>query len=161
LNAAHLHLITNHFPVVGTFMAFLVFLLGWVGKKPAVQKTALLLFVVVGLLSIPAYLSGDGAKDIVEKFPGISKQAIHQHENSADLTLIAVEFLAVVSLLGFALFGRQENLPGGFLLVVVALAILAGILAANTSNLGAKIRHPQEMGGTLPSGGEPEPEEKQ
>ena len=161
MNAAHLHLITNHFPVVGTFMAFLVLLLGWMGKKLAVQKTALLLFVVVGLISIPVYLSGGGAEDIVEKFPGVSRPAIHQHEESAVITLIAVECLAVASLLGFAFFGRREALPGGFLLLVVALTIIAGILAANTSNLGGKIRHPQEMGGSLPSGGEPESEEKE
>ncbi len=160
MNAAHLHLITNHFPVVGTFMASLVLLLGWWGKKTAVQKTALILFVVVGLISIPVYLSGGGAEDIVEKFPGVSGQAIEEHEESAVITLIFVEVLAVASLLGFALFGRRENLPVGFLLTVVVLAISVAILTAKTSNLGGKIRHPQEMGGTLPSGGEPEQEEK-
>jgi len=161
MNAAYLHLLTNHFPIVGTFMAFLVLLLGWMGKKPAVQKTALILFVVVGLISIPVYLSGNGAEDIVEKFPDVSEQAIEAHEESAVITLIAIECLAVASLLGFALFDRRENLPGGFLLTVVALTIIAGILTANTSNLGGKIRHLQEMGGALPSGAEPESEEKE
>lgn len=161
MNAAHLHLITNHFPVVGTFMAFLVLLLGWVGKKPAVQKTALILFVFVGLVSIPGYLSGNGAEDIVEKFPGVSHQAIEAHEESAVVTLIFIECLAVASLLGFALFGRREKLPIGFLLTVVVLAISVTILTAKTSNLGGKIRHPQEMGGILPSGGEPELEGKE
>lgn len=160
MNAAHLHLIINHFPVIGTFMAFLVLLFGWLGKKPAVQKTALLLFVFVGLVSILVYVSGDGAQDIVEKFPGVSKAAIDSHQDSATITLIAVEILAVASLLGFAVFGRREMLPGAFLLTVVALAIIANILAANTSNLGGKIRHPQEMGGSLPSGGVPESEHK-
>jgi uncharacterized membrane protein len=159
LNAAHLHLITNHFPVVGTFIAFLVLLLGWAGKKSAVQKTALLLFVFIGLVSIPVYLSGTGAEEIVEKFPGISGQAIEEHEESAVVTLIFIELLAVASLMGFALFGRRENLPGGFLLTVVVLTVVAGVLTANTSNLGGKIRHPQEMGGTLPSGGGPEEKE--
>ena len=153
MNAAHLHLITNHFPVVGTFFSFLVLLIGWMGKKSAVQKTALILFVVVGLFSLPVYLSGNGAEDIVEKLPGVSGQAIEAHEESAVVTLIAVEFLAVASLLGFARYGRRETLPGGFVLTVVALTIIAGILTANTSNLGGKIRHPQEMGGILPADG--------
>ena len=161
MNAAHLHLITNHFPVVGTFIAFLVLLLGWAGKKSAVQKTALLLFVFIGLVSIPVFVSGNGAEEIMEKFPGISEQAIEEHEESAVVTLIFVELLAVAALMGFALFGRRENLPGGFLLTVVVLTIVAGILTANTSNLGGKIRHPQEMGGTLPSSGGPESEEKE
>ncbi len=160
MNAAHLHLIINHFPVVGTFMAFLVLLLGWLGKKPAVQKTALILFIFVGLISIPVYVSGNGAEDIVEKFPGISRQAIHQHEESATVTLIFVECLAVASLLGFTLFGRRENLPGGFLLTVIILTIVAGVLTANTSNLGGKIRHSQELGGSPSSGGEPEAKDK-
>ncbi|MCI0406098.1 MAG: hypothetical protein L0Z48_03415 [candidate division Zixibacteria bacterium] len=161
MNAAHLHLIINHFPVVGTFMAFLVLLLGWLGKKPALQKTALILFVFVGLISIPVYVSGNGAEDIVEKFPGISHEAIEAHEDSAVVTLIFIEILAVTALMGFALFGRREVLPGGFLLTVVVLTIVAGVLTANTSNLGGKIHHSQEMGGTLPSGEEPESEEKE
>ena len=98
MNAAHLHLITNHFPVVGTFMAFLVLLLGWFGKKSAVQKTALILFVFVGLISIPVYVSGNGAEEIVERFPGGAEQAIAAHEESAVVTLIFIEILAVASL---------------------------------------------------------------
>ena len=161
MNAAYLHLIINHLSIVGIFMAFLVLLLGWLGKKPAVQKTALLLFVFVGLVSIPVYLSGNGAEEIVEKFAGVSQDAIEAHEESAVITLIFIEILAVASLMGFALFGRRENLPKGFLVTVVILTIVAGILTAKTSNLGGKIRHPQEMGGTLPAGGEPESEEKE
>lgn len=160
MNAAWLHLIINHFPVVGTFMAFLVLLLGWLGKRSAVQKTALILFVFVGLIAIPVYLSGNGAEDIVEKFPGISEQAIEAHEDSAVITLIFIEVLAAAALMGFALFGRRENLPKGFLLVVAILAISVAILTAKTSDLGGKIRHPQEMGGNLPAGGEPEMEGK-
>lgn len=160
MNAAHLHLILNHVPVVGTFMAFLVLFLGWLGKKTAVQKTALTLFVVVGLVSIPVYLSGSGAEEIVEKFPGVSEKAIEAHEDSAVATLIFIEILSLASLLGFALFGRRENLPRGFLLTVMILTIIAGILTAKTSNLGGQIRHPQEMGGSLPSGGELEAEDE-
>lgn len=160
MNAAHLHLIINHIPVVGTFFSFLVLLSGWLGKKSAVQKTALLLFVFVGLISVLVYVSGNSAEDIVEKFPGVSEKAIHQHEESATVTLIFIECLAVASLLGFALFGRRENLPGGFLLTVVILTIVAFVLTANTSNLGGKIRHPQEMGGSLPAGGEIESKDK-
>ncbi|HXF49573.1 MAG TPA: hypothetical protein VNL73_09165 [Verrucomicrobiae bacterium] len=125
------------------------------------QKTALLLFVFIGLVSILVYVSGTGAEEIIEKFPGISERAIEEHEESAVVTLIFIELLAVAALMGFALFGRRENLPGGFLLTVVILTVVAGILTANTSNLGGKIRHPQEMGGTLPSGEEPETEQKE
>ncbi len=160
MNAAHLHLIINHFPVVGTFISFLVLLLGWLWKKTVVQKTALILFVLVGLVSVPVYLSGGGAEEIVEKFPGVTEQAIEAHEESATVTLIFIELLAVAALLGFALFGRRENLPTGFLLTVVVLTIAAGILTTKTSNLGGQIRHPQEMGGTLPSGGELESGDK-
>lgn len=160
MNAAHLHLIINHFPVVGTFMAFLVLLIGWLGKKTAVQKTALLLFVFIGLVSIPVYLSGTGAEEIIEKFPGISEQAIEEHEESATVTLIFIELLAVASLIGFALFGRRENLPAGFLLTVAILSISVVILTAKTSDLGGKIHHAREMGNLPPSTGETVSEEK-
>ncbi len=158
MNAAHFHLITNHLPAIGAGFAFLVLLIGIWFKSGAVQKTALALFVMVALLSSAVYVSGTQAEDLVENLPGISHGAIEAHEESAVIALIGVEVLGVLALLGFALFGKRERLPARFLTAIVGWALVTLILAARTSNLGGKIRHPQEMGGALPSGGEAEDE---
>jgi hypothetical protein len=158
MNAAHFHLVTNHLPAIGAGFAFLVLLIGIWFKSGAVQKTALALFVLVALFSIPVYLSGGAAEELVERLPGVAKGAIETHEESAVIALIAVEVLGVLSLLGFALFGRLERLPARFLVALVGWTLITAILTAQTSNLGGKIRHPEEIGGTLPAGGEVEEE---
>ena len=158
MNAAHFHLITNHLPVIGAGFVFLVLIIGIWFKNGAIQKTALALFVLVALLSIPVYLSGGSAEDLVETLPGVSHDAIEVHEESAVVTLITVEMLGVLALLGFIFFGRREKLPALFLAVIVFWTLVALVLATRTSNLGGKIRHPQEMGGSLPPGGEAEKE---
>jgi len=152
MNAAYLHLILNHFPIVGTFFILLVLLIGIWFKNGALQKTALALFVLVALISVPVYLSGKGAEDIVEKFPGVNEEAIAVHERSAVITLLAIEVLGVICLLGFAFFGRREKLPARFLVAVVGWTLVAAALTAQTSSLGGKIRHPEETGGSLSAG---------
>lgn len=154
MNAAYFHLITNHLPVIGVVFVSLVFLIGIWFKNGAIQKTALALFVLVALLSIPVYLFGNSAEDLVENLPGVSHDAIEAHEESAIIALAGIEVLGVLALLGFVFFGRREKLPSRFLGAIVTWALFSLVLAARTSNLGGKIRHPQEMGGVLSTGSE-------
>jgi hypothetical protein len=151
MNAAHLHLITNHLPAIGAGFTFLVLLVGIWFKSGAVQKTALAFFVLVALLSVPVYLSGKSAEDLVERLPGVSHDAIEAHEEAAVIALTGMEVLGVLALLGFAFFGRRERLPERFLIAIVGWTLVTLILAARTSNLGGKIRHPEEMGGAFSS----------
>lgn len=160
MNAAHFHLLTNHLPVIGAGFVFLVLLIGIWFKNGAVQKTALALFVLVALLSIPVYLSGNSAEDLVENLPGVSHDAIETHEESAVIALIGVEVLGALALMGFALFGRRERVPAQFLIAIVGWTLITLVLAVRTSNLGGKIRHAQEMDGVLSYGGEVEEKEE-
>ena len=55
MNPAHLHLMLNHIPVLGTAFCMA---LGWalIQKSEELKRVSLGAFVIVALLAIPAYL---------------------------------------------------------------------------------------------------------
>ncbi|MGA7880692.1 MAG: hypothetical protein WCA06_13995 [Terrimicrobiaceae bacterium] len=76
MNSAHLHLMLNHIPVPR--MAFGLALLGWalLRKGEELKRTSLGLFIIIALLAIPTYLTGEPAEELVENLSGVDKASI-------------------------------------------------------------------------------------
>ena len=148
MNYAHVHLLLNHVPVLGTGFAFLVLAWGIARKNQEVLRTALLLFVLVALVSIPTYLTGEPAGDMMEKL-GLSRAAIERHDGAAEIAITFMEILGGASLLGLIFFRRREP-PRWFLGATLLLCLITGVLMLRTASLGGQMRHP-ELGKTAPS----------
>jgi hypothetical protein len=90
MSPAHLHLVLNHIPVLGTL--FGLALLGYARyrREDAVTRAALGTFVVVALLALPAYFTGEPAEEAVEHAPGVAEQAIETHEAAGAALAVAV-----------------------------------------------------------------------
>lgn len=142
INGAQLHLAVNHLPVVGVLIGFLVLLVGTILKNEVVKKTALAVLVFAAITVAPAYLSGEGAEELVEDKPGVSEALIHDHEESAELSLVFTALSGGVAALALFL-GRKRNGELAKKTAVGALG-LSGVtfaLLANTAHLGGMIRH--------------------
>ncbi len=152
MEIAYLHVVINHLPIMGVPIALGVLLLGvWV-RESSIKRAALLAFVVIGLVTIAVYLTGEGGEDFVERIASINEEAIEDHEEMATVALIAVEVLATLSLLVFLASGGismlvrraippERHVPGlGVALVVVVAAVTSGILGY-TGKLGGMISH--------------------
>jgi uncharacterized membrane protein len=141
MDATHIHLLLNHFPVVGTLIGGVIFIAGLLRREPLLQLTGLATLVVVSLVAVPVFLTGEGAEEAVEHLPGVSGQIIHQHEEWAEGAIWAIGALGLLSAASFAGIWRQlkfarYSTPAVLLLVVVSFA-----LVAKTANLGGQIRH--------------------
>ena len=66
---SNLHLVLNHVPVIGALIAFGVLLLALVRRSDDLRRAGLEVFVLFGLLTLPAYLSGLGAQREIAKHP--------------------------------------------------------------------------------------------
>ena len=137
----HVHLLLNHIPVIGTILALLLMIVAFVRKSEELKKVTLALFVLIALVTIPVYLTGDSAQDMVENIPGVSKAMINRHDDSALFSLIAVEVAGVIALAGLLVFGRKQRLGNLLALVTLVFSVITGGLLAWTSNLGGQIRH--------------------
>lgn len=141
MNPAHLHLMLNHIPVLGIVFGLGLLLAGVWRKSEELKKTALVVFVIVALLAIPAYLTGEPAEDVVERLPGVSKQIIEQHDETATVAFTGVIVVGVAALSGLLLFRRGNKVPNWFGSLMLAASLIVSGLMAWTANLGGQIRH--------------------
>jgi uncharacterized membrane protein len=156
INGAQLHLAVNHLPVVGALIAFLVLLVGTVLKNEVVKKTGLAILVFAAITVAPAYLSGEEAEELVEDKPGVSEALIHDHEESAELSLVFTALSGGVAALALFL-GRKRNgeLAKKTTVGALGLSAVTVVLLANTAHLGGMIRHDEirPAGGAIPATG--------
>ncbi len=143
LNGAQVHLLFNHLPILGIPFSLLLVGVGLWRKSLEIQKFGLGALVLVGLLSVVAFKSGDAAEDVVEEAPGISESMIHEHEESAELAFWFLEGIAVLSLGGLVYFRAPRTLPTWFTLVVLTGMLVGSGLMANAGHLGGLINHPE------------------
>lgn len=140
MNWAHLHLMLNHIPVLGTVFGLALLVWALRGRNEPLQRTALVTFIVVAVAAFPVFFTGEPSEEMVERLAGTAEPANKMHEAAALLALIAVEVLGVMSLGTLLLFrGRTLSRPLAAAELVVALAT-AGLMA-QTANLGGRIRH--------------------
>ena len=67
MNLPHVHLLLNHFPIIGTIIALGLFLFSLIGKSDDLKRASLVIFAGIALLSIPTYMSGNGAAVAMQK----------------------------------------------------------------------------------------------
>lgn len=146
MNAAHFHIVINHLPVLGSIIAFLILLAGLLIKSRALRMTGGFMFILCALATVPTYLSGEPAEEIVEKAGVISENIIETHESWAQIALAAMGPLGLFSLGTFAWIGKDRMMPSWFagFLLLVSLAPIG--LMGYTANLGGRIRHTEIYG---------------
>ena len=66
MDATHLHLMLTHFPIVGTIIGIGVLAYGQFINNNSIKKLALAIFIVMSILTIPVFLTGEGAEETVE-----------------------------------------------------------------------------------------------
>ncbi len=141
MNQAHIHLLSNHFPVIGPVMGLIALAVGMAWKSAPARLAAYLIFIVSGLGAIVAFTSGEGAEHIVKTGLTVSKEAVDRHGDFADYGFAAIMALAAASVFG-ALESRiriKVNWPWDRIVFILAIITLA--LCGWTAYLGGKIRH--------------------
>jgi hypothetical protein len=108
---------------------------------------ALAALVVVSLLTLPAYFSGEKAEDIVERLPGVSNEIMEEHEEAALPALLAIEGAGVLALAGLVLGRGGRPLPR-FAVIGALVFGLAGFgLVVRAANLGGQVHHAELRAG--------------
>jgi len=156
MNFAHLHLMLNHFPIIGTIVGlglFLVSLAG--GKSEDLRRASLIVFIGMALIALPTFFSGTGAQGAIKKFPGASEALIARHQGAAMLALLFMEITGAFSLI--ELWKSQgASRPRGWtwnLSFVLLFSLVTVGLMARVGTTGGDIRHP-EIGAPADTGSE-------
>jgi hypothetical protein len=148
MNTAHWHLLLNHIPVMGVVIGALILVAGFVLKNnETIKQTALGVFVFSALFAIPAYLTGEGAEEAVEKMPGVAEALIEKHEDLGKAFSIVTGVLGIISLLTFIADWRKNKIASGLYVMVLLLAIGTSVFAKQLGTSGGEIRHTEIRSG--------------
>ena len=151
MNAAHLHLVLNHIPVIGSAIAIFVLLIGILKKSDDIKKVSLLILILTALITIPVYLSGDKAQAKIEgNYEDVDEDFIESHEDFALYSFIVMDIAGVIALAVLFLFKKPKTLPNSIAFFMLALLLIVNGMMAYTANLGGKIHHPEIREDKLP-----------
>lgn len=143
MDAAHVHLMLNHLPFAGILIGIPILLVAWWRKSDTLARTGMFVILLSGIVTIPTFLTGEPAEEIIEHLPGISEKLIKIHEESAETTIWLVAAAAIGALISLIIAFKKKSMPMRAIPAVTVLAICAMGFLAWTSNLGGEISHPE------------------
>lgn len=141
MNQAHIHLIVNHVPIVGSLFAAMLLGVGVLQKNSSLIKAGLVAVLAAGVLCLPAQLTGEGAAAIAQNLPRVSRALIHNHAEAAELGFWVLEGAAALALLSLLMLKNQSAKARLLTLLTLVAAVISFGLLARAGNLGGQIRH--------------------
>jgi uncharacterized membrane protein len=142
MNAAQIHLLSNHIPLALPFIGILILLISIFIKSDIAKRIGYLILVLGGLFTVPTFLSGEGAEEIVEQI-GRSHDLIHEHEESAETFAYLNYLLALLATFALWFNWKKANWEKYLFMAVLTLSILVAGFALCTGESGGEISHPE------------------
>ena len=63
MNWAHVHLLINHIPVLGTVFGTLLLVFGMAKKNETIKRVSLGIFAIIAVATVPVYFTGEPAEE--------------------------------------------------------------------------------------------------
>lgn len=143
MNSAHLHLLLNHAPTVGSVVALGLLLLGLIRRSEALKLFALEVLFAIAVVTLPVYTTGVAARAELRDRPDVSDTAMSTHHDAALAGFAVTEFAGFVAWIALWQSRRRGRAATGLVGAVMLLLILAVVLMGRAATLGGEIRHPE------------------
>ena len=141
MNDAHLHMVVNHFPIIGTIFGLGILIAGIFMKNTVIKNVAYILFVVAAIFAAVSMTTGEGAEEIAENLPSVTDQIIHEHEEMAEKLALVLYALGVISLLGLYLNFKNNTKAAAVSYIALVVAVIGVFLGKQTGTTGGEVRH--------------------
>ena len=125
VNLAHLHLLLNHVPTVGSVVALGLLLLALVRRNEHLEHAGLEVLFVIAVLTLPVYMSGVAAHQKLRTRPDVSDNAMRVHQDAALAGFTVTEFAGFVAWIALWQSRRHGRAARGLVPAVTLLSIVA------------------------------------
>lgn len=166
MNTTHIHLLLNHFPIIGTLIGSGVLLWGIIKKDNSIKSIAAMVLALMAVIAIPVYITGEPAQESIEKMPGISESITDLHEEAATLAIWLMGIAGVASLAALFINWQKKKLANNAFIILFAISVISFAAMARTGYYGGQIHHAEIAGGNTinqqneTGGGEQDKKEK-
>jgi uncharacterized membrane protein len=149
MSQTHIHLLITHLPIFGLLIGAFVLIHGIWNKSNTTLTAAYNVFIVCAITAGIAYDTGEGAEESVEHIPGIAKNIIEEHSESALLSLIGLIIIGVMAIIAIFVTMKMPAFTKLMSLIMLFGALIGFALIGRTGYLGGQIRH-TEISKNLP-----------
>ena len=141
MNWAYLHLVINHFPIIGVMIGTMLLMAGMAFNNQGVKISGLATIVFAALVSILAYTTGDPAEEAVKGLPDVARSLISRHEGIAAIAmyiLVPAGLMAAISL--YSLLKNEKSVKL-MAIITLVLALASSAVMVYVGRTGGQIKH--------------------
>lgn len=139
-DAAHLHLMLNHLPVIGAPLLLILLGIGLLRRSSELITVSLALVVALALATVLVYITGEPAEELVEHAPWFQHALVERHEDHAAIALAASLASGVAAVAGLV-FRRRAGAEPWLARATWVILLIATLLFGWTGWSGGQIRH--------------------
>lgn len=141
MNDAHLHMVVNHFPIIGGIFGVGVLATGLGLNNESIKRVAYAILIVSSVFTFASMFTGEGAEELVEELPNVGHHIIHEHEEIAEKFALLMYATGLFSV--FGLFASLKNKSWHKIVAIctLVLAISSAVIAKSVGTSGGEIRH--------------------
>ncbi len=141
MNAAQVHLALNHLPIGMLIVGAPLLLAALWRKSKELKRAASIVLLFSAFTTVPVFLSGEPAEEIVEHRAGVSDSVIHDHEEAGELSLIIIGVVGFIVLATILFEHFKAPAPTSVWVAILALVVISLGVFIRTAHLGGLIRH--------------------
>lgn len=147
MNLVHLHLLLNHWPIIGTFIAVVAFIVALLAKSRHLTEASLVMFALVALLSVPTYITGSAAQQVLQMEGESLDPVMATHQGAGLLALVFIELTGGLAWLGLWQLRRRARIATWAVGAVLVSSMVTIGFVTVAGNTGGAIHHPEILSG--------------
>jgi uncharacterized membrane protein len=141
MNWAYIHVILNHFPIVGVIIGTLILIAGMAFKNEGIKISGLGTLVFAALMAVVVDLTGDPAKETVKGMPDIVQSLVSRHEDIASVALFLIIPAGLLAALTLYSIYKKERSVRFLLIITLVLSLISCAAMGYAGRTGGQIRH--------------------
>ena len=141
MNAAHVHLLLNHLPIIGILVGFIILVSGFVFKSVLTRRIGNITLFFAAVFVYPSFNTGESAEEVVENLPGVNEGLIEKHEEFAEQMVNFATILQPLLLVSFYAEWKQKGFLKYVQWAVLAVSFIVIVYGKLVGTSGGEIRH--------------------
>ncbi|EKE28615.1 MAG: hypothetical protein ACD_3C00037G0006 [uncultured bacterium (gcode 4)] len=125
-NDAHLHLLINHFPIIGTVFGLWLIIFWIYAKNKSIINAAYVFFIISSLTGFVAFYTWGLAANVVVDLEWVSRQALRTHSEVANIVIYGIHLLWIISLFWLYInYKKKRDYLAKYVLVIAIIMTVA------------------------------------
>jgi len=141
MNLAHVHVVINHVPSLGSVVAVCLLVFAILKRNDVLKKATFQLLVFISLMALPTFMTGNASQAILKNQSDVTKGLIQAHENAAIWTLTLMCITGTFAWFGLWQFRRFSRPGFGNTAAVLIFSLMTTAAILRTANMGGDINH--------------------